>query len=352
MTTLDHFRRALISFRLLNARGIKPTNFILCTLLNSCTQLLHLRFGLQIHARILQTAWYQHNVFINTALVNMYAKSNLILDAKSVFDAMEQHDHVSWTSIIVAYAQNGHAIQAFSLFKQMLLDTHIRPNSHTFATLITTASVLLVHSQLELPASLHAHVIKLGCHSNNCVVTSLIDSYSKCGEINLAVSLYRDTLHRDVILLNSMIAAYSQNQCGEQALTLFLEMQKQNISPTHYTFSTILNACATLALLPQGTQIHSFVTKLGSETSVFVASSLIDMYSKCGSIDEARRIFDQLDHRNNILWTSMITAYAQGGRGEDGLELFDKLVKEQGMRPDNICLTAVLTACNHAGLVG
>ncbi|KAF9604775.1 hypothetical protein IFM89_010316 [Coptis chinensis] len=75
------------------------------------------------------------------------------------------------------------------------------------------------------------------------------------------------------------------------------------------------------------------------------------MYSKCGSIDEARLICDQLDHRNNILWTPMITVYAQGGRGEDGLELFELLIKEQGMRPDNICLTAVLTACNVAGLV-
>ncbi|KAF9606445.1 hypothetical protein IFM89_025275 [Coptis chinensis] len=75
------------------------------------------------------------------------------------------------------------------------------------------------------------------------------------------------------------------------------------------------------------------------------------MYSKCGSIDEASPICDQLDHRNNILWTPMITVYAQGGRGEDGLELFEQLIKEQGMRPDNICLTAVLTACNVAGLV-
>ncbi|KAF9606446.1 hypothetical protein IFM89_025276 [Coptis chinensis] len=94
VTQHAHFLQAFNSFLLLNARGIKPTKFTLCTLLNPCTQILHLCFGLQIH-RILQTGWYQHNIFINTALVNMYAKSSLILDAKSVFDTMEQHDHAS-----------------------------------------------------------------------------------------------------------------------------------------------------------------------------------------------------------------------------------------------------------------
>ncbi|KAF5190904.1 Pentatricopeptide repeat-containing protein [Thalictrum thalictroides] len=228
-----------------------------------------------------------------------------------------------------------------------MLFTTITPNCFTFATLITACT----HSQQA--ASLHAHVVQLGCHSNNYVLSSLLDSYSKCGKLDQAILIYNQTLHRDVILLNSMIAAFSQNLRGEDAFQLFVQMRTAGQCPTDHTYSTILNSCATLTALQQGRQVHSLTTKIGSDRNVFVASSLVDMYSKCGNIDEARRIFDQLPHsrRNSILWTSMITAYAHCGRGADGLDLFEQLVNQQGMAPDNICFTAVLTACNHAGLV-
>ncbi|XP_027366397.1 pentatricopeptide repeat-containing protein At2g37320-like isoform X2 [Abrus precatorius] len=106
-----------------------------------------------------------------------------------------------------------------------------------------------------------------------------------------------------------------------------------------------------LALLFQGRQIHSVVIKMGSERNVFVASALIDMYSKGGDIDEARCVLDQTSRKNNVLWTSMIMGYAQCGRGSEALELFDCLLTKKEFSPDNICFTAVLTACNHAGFL-
>ncbi|PIA47020.1 hypothetical protein AQUCO_01400023v1, partial [Aquilegia coerulea] len=310
------------------------TEFALSSLLTFCTkQPLHPLFASQLHARIILTG-HQHNRFLNTKLVHLYSKCNMLLHANTVFHTIQHHDHVSWTSIIAAFAQNGRPTQALLL-----------PNCFTFATVITAST------HLEQTASFHAHVVHLGCHSNQYVVSSLIDSYSKSGKLNHSILIYNQTLHRDVVLLNSMIAAYSQNLRGEEAFQLFVQMHTTGQCPTDHTYSSILNSCATLTALQQGRQVHSLITKIGSDTNVFVASSLVDMYSKCGNIDEARRIFDQLPHRNSILWTSMITGYAHCGRGADGLELFEQLVKEQGMTPDNICFTAVLTACNHAGFV-
>ncbi|XWS45075.1 hypothetical protein CRYUN_Cryun15aG0105500 [Craigia yunnanensis] len=88
---------------------------------------------------------------------------------------------------------------------------------------------------------------------------------------------------------------------------------------------------------------------MGSESHVFVATVLIDMYSKYGYIEEARRVFDQVVQMNSLLWTSMIIGYAQSGRASDALELFEHLVTKESYLPGHICFTAGLTACSHAG---
>ncbi|XP_059624091.1 pentatricopeptide repeat-containing protein At3g12770-like [Cornus florida] len=340
-------REALESFRRMNEFGKTPTKFILCSTLNSCAKTLNRHLGLQIHARLVQTG-YEENLFISSALVDVYAKCGALVDARRVFDSMKRHDQVSWTSIISGFSQNGDGREAILLFKRML-GTEIKPNFFTYVSVISACTVL--EGAFVCGALLHAHVIKLGCGTNSFVVSSLIDCYSKCGQIDQAILLFDATTARDNILLNSMISGYSQNLCGQEALTLFMEMRNENLSPTDHTLTSILNACGSLTVVQQGRQVHVLVIKMGSITNVFVVSALIDMYSKCGSIVEARRVFDETIDKNSVLWTSMITGYAQSGKGLDGLELFDYLVKEEGVVPDHICFMAVLTACNHAGLL-
>ncbi|XP_054780353.1 pentatricopeptide repeat-containing protein At2g37320-like [Prosopis cineraria] len=129
------------------------------------------------------------------------------------------------------------------------------------------------------------------------------------------------------------------------------EMRRKNLTPSDHTLSSILNACGSLTALLQGRQLHSLIIKIGSESNVFVASALIDMYSKSGDIDEARFVLDQTSGKNAVLWTSMIMGYAQCGRSSEALVLFDSLLTEKRFIPDHVCFTAVLTACNHAGLL-
>lgn len=327
--------------------GTKPAKFVLCNALNSCAKKRNLQLGLQIHAQIIQIC-YDENLFINSALVDMYAKCGSLVDAKRVFDGMKCHDQVSWTSIITGFSQNGYGREAISLFKEML-GTTIQPNCFTYVSVISGCREL--ESSYVCGTLLHAHVIQLGHESNSFVVSALIDWYSKCGRIDQAVLLFEATRVRDSILLNSMISGYSRNLYGEEALKLFMEMRNDNLSPTEHTLTSILDACGSLTVLQQGRQVHALIIKVGSDRNVFVVSSLIDAYSKCGNIDEARRVFDQTAEKNSILWTSMITGYAQSGRGLDGLQLFELLMNKEEFVPDHICFTAVLTACNHAGFL-
>ncbi|KAJ7969138.1 Pentatricopeptide repeat-containing protein [Quillaja saponaria] len=338
---------AVGSFCHKNSICTKPTKFILCTVLNSCAKTVNWQLGLQIHAYMVQSG-HEENLFLSSALVDFYAKCDAIMDARKVFDEMKVRDQVSWTSFIVGLSQNRQRRDALSMFKEML-GSQIKPNCFTYVGVITASAGL--KEAFELGLSLHSHVIKFGFNTNSFVVSSLIDCYAKWGSIGHAVLLFDEIHERDVILYNSMISGYSQNLCGKGALKLFMEMRNKNLSPTDYTFTSILNACGSLTVLFQGRQVHSLVIKMGSERNVFVNSALIDMYSKCGDVNGSCCIFDQTCEKNNVLWTSMITAYAQSGRGSDALKLFEHLLTEEGFVPDHICFTAVLTACNHAGLL-
>ncbi|XP_057981057.1 pentatricopeptide repeat-containing protein At2g13600-like [Malania oleifera] len=327
------------------ASGKKPAKFILCSALNSCTKSLNWHLGLQIHACIIQNG-YEENLYLSSALVDFYAKHDALVNARTVFDGLKSHDQVSWTSFISGFSQNGHGREAVLLFKEMLC-TQIRPNCFTYVSVISACTGL--QATLEQVLLLHTHVIVLGLQNNNFVVSSLIDCYSKYGRIDQAVLLFDATTDRDNIILNSMISGYSHNLCSEEALKLFMEMKSAGLSSTSHTLTSLLNACGSLTALRQGRQVHSIVIKMGSDGNVFVASALIDMYSKCGSINEAWLVFYQTSQKNSVLWTSMIMGYARSGKGSDALRLFEHLVTEEGFIPDHICYTAVLTACNHAG---
>ncbi|KAI3775755.1 hypothetical protein L1987_45507 [Smallanthus sonchifolius] len=256
-----HGHEALASFVQGNVLGKKPTKYELCSALNCCAKTLNSQLGSQIHGKIVHSGFDQ-NLYINSLLVNVYAKCGLMGDAMKVFNGMEVHDEVSWTSMICGLSQNGQGGEALCLFKEMM--TLVRPNCVTYVSVISACTEQ--ESVFRCGELLHAHVIMLGHESNSFVV-------------------------------------------------------------------------------------HGLVTKMGSDQNTYVVGALINMYSKCGDIDEACHVFHQAGYKNNILWTSLITAYAQNGRGLDALKIFDHLVMEKRFYPDHICFTVVLTACNHSGLL-
>ncbi|KAK9683176.1 hypothetical protein RND81_10G121100 [Saponaria officinalis] len=260
---------------------------------------------------------------------------------------MQWHDQVSWTSIISCYSQRGFGVEALLLFKKML-ESDIRPNCLTYVGVIAACAELKdlhVHGTL-----VHAHAFKLGFMINGFVVSALVGCYSKYGKVDKAVLVFNAATTEDNIVYNSMISGYCQNTYYDDALTLFVKMREEGLNCSHCTLSTILNACGRLSVLQLGRQLHCLVMKLGSVTNVFVISSLIDMYSKSGSVDEASCVFNETMEKNSVIWTSMISGYAYSGRAMEALHIFDQMV-DDGFLPDHICFTAAFTACNHSGFL-
>eukprot|EP01018_Ginkgo_biloba_P001467 Gb_24928 [translate_table: standard] len=367
---------ALTLFYQMQPAGIQPNQFTYATVLPACAHLGALQQGMEIHEEIIKSGFHS-DFFVGNALVDMYAKCERIELARDIFDKMSQRNVVSWTSIIAGYAQNSHAEEALKLFRQMQL-AGVKPNSQTLATVLPSLGNM---AALDQGMELHEEIIRSGFLSDIFVGNALVDMYAKCGSIEYArnifdkmhqrdviswtamiagyaqngyveeaLKLFRKMPERNVVSWTALIAGYAQNGSSEEALTIFRQMQLACVKPNSKTFASVLPACATMAALEQGKEIHEVVIRTGFESDVFVGSALIDMYAKCGSIGNARYLFDKMPLQNVVSWTAMIAGYAMHGCGTEALKLFEKM-QHSGTNPNSITLVGVLSACCHAGLV-
>uniref|UniRef100_A0A1D1Z3F0 Pentatricopeptide repeat-containing protein At2g22070 n=1 Tax=Anthurium amnicola TaxID=1678845 RepID=A0A1D1Z3F0_9ARAE len=165
------------------------------------------------------------------------------------------------------------------------------------------------------------------------------------------MELFGRATNRDVVTWNVITMGWVQNGMFEEACTCFWAMRREGTLPDEASFSTALHASAGSGALGRGVSIHDQIIKAGFMNNPCVGSSLITMYAKCGDVDDAHRVFQEMEgFRNVVSWTAMIDAYQQHGRGSQVIELFDKMLGE-GLVPDYITYVCVLSACSHGGLV-
>jgi pentatricopeptide repeat protein len=336
---------ALAFFHQMRGTGIQPNHFTFSSVLPACASLASLEEGVEIHRQIISSG-FECDAIVGSALIDMYVKCGNIKKAREVFDEMHQQDLFSWTSMIAGYAQNCEGEEAMGLFRQMRL-AGLMPDLKTLASVLPACAIM---AALRQGMEIHAEIIRRGFGLALFVASALVDMYAKCGSIEKARRLFEKLQQRDVLAWTVMIAGHAQNGQADQALELFEQMQEAGFRPDSKTFTSVLPACANLAALEYGTEIHERIIQSGLQSDVVVVNALIDMYGKCGSLKKARELFDNMHERDVVSWTSMISGYALHGYGNEALGLFEQM-KPSGVNPNHITLVCVLTACCHAGLV-
>ncbi|KAJ7540625.1 hypothetical protein O6H91_10G023400 [Diphasiastrum complanatum] len=332
-------KEALALYEQMKQEGVQPSNVTFVLLLKACASLGALKQGKQLHSDIIKKG-FQSNVIVGSSLVDMYAKCGCTEDARELFNSMSERDVVSWTVMIAGYAQNGLGKEALALYEQMKQEG-VQPNNVTFVLLLKACASL---GTLEQGKQLHSDIIKKGFQSNVIVGSSLVDMYSKCGCTEDARELFNNMSKRDVVSWNAMIAGYAHNELGKEALALYERMKQEDVRPDNVTFVLLLKACARLAALEQGKQLHSDLIKGGFQSNVIVGSSLVDMYAKCGCTQDARELFNNMSDRDVVSWNAMIAGYAQNGLGKEALALYEQM-KQEGVQPDNVTFVLLLKAC-------
>lgn len=303
--------------------------------------------GKQLHARLILSG-VGFDTVLATKLVNLYTVCNSLLEAHNLFDRIHKGNLFLWNVLIRGYAWNGPYDVALKLYYQML-DHGLEPDNFTFPFVLKACSSL---SALEVGRDIHDHVRRTRWESDVFVSAGLIDMYAKCGCVDDAREVFDRILHRDVVLWNSMIAAYSHNGHPSDALSLCRDMVAKGFQPTVATLVTVISASADVAALPRGREIHGFSWRRGFESQDKVKTALVDLYAKSGWVRVARVLFEQLMEKRVVSWNAMICGYGMHGHANEALSLFDKMREEEAqVLPDHITFVGVLSACNHGGLM-
>ncbi|XP_059652108.1 pentatricopeptide repeat-containing protein At1g14470 [Cornus florida] len=336
-------------------------------------------WGNEVEACRLFELMPERNGITWTAMVSGYSRIKDMESARRYFNNMPEKSVVSWNAMLSGYAQNGFAEEAIVLFREMI-NSGLQPDETTWVTVISSCSS---HGDPCLAESL-VKMLDEKCIRSNCFVkTALLDMYAKCGDIasareifdklgvrrnsvtwNAMISAYArvgdltsarelfDKMpERNAVSWNSMIAGYAQNGQSAMAIELFKEMiATKGSKPDEVTMVSVISACGHLGALELGNWVVNFVTENQIKLSVAGYNSLIFMYSKCGSMKDATKLFQEMEARNVISYNTMITGFAAYGHGAKAVELMWKM-QEEGIEPDRITYIGVLTACSHAGLL-
>ncbi|XP_024525971.1 pentatricopeptide repeat-containing protein At1g11290, chloroplastic-like [Selaginella moellendorffii] len=297
------------------------------------------------------------NLYVASSLVELYSKCGAMVDARRVFDRIESPDVVTWTTLMVGYADSGDSEMALVLF-QAMQSRGVAPDAQACVAALRACSNLSAREDgrevdgklvkmeyLERGMALHSLAARNGYQKDIFVASSLIDMYSKCGSLEDAWMAFSRMLRHDVVSLTAMVLGCEINGEPELALELFERMVARGLSPNLRSYVAALMACASSAAkkqsggakdagrrkecLEKGRAIHLQCVSTGCDTNVFVANTLIDMYAKCGSLEDARAVFDSIPDRNVISWNALLAGYVENGESRLALELFSRMEADQ-----------------------
>ncbi|KAI3812607.1 hypothetical protein L1987_17318 [Smallanthus sonchifolius] len=325
--------------------GTKPDTITLASFLPSLSESASINQGKEIHGYILRQNVHL-DVFLKNALIDMYFKCREVEMAHNVFTCSTDIDIVICTAMISGYVLNGMSFDALEIFR-FLLDKQMRPNAVTLSSSLPACSGLVA---LKLGKELHGQILKNGLEGRCHVGTAVMDMYAKCGRVDLAHQVFVKMSEKDSVCWNSMITNFCQNGQPEKAIDLFREMGSEGAKYDSVSISSALSACANLPSLRYGKAIHGFMTRGALKTDLYAESALIDMYAKCGNLKSSRNVFNVMQVKNEVSWNSIISAYGNHGHLQECLSLFHQM-KEYEFQPDHVTFLAIISACDHTGLV-
>lgn len=242
--------------------------------------------------------------------------------------------------------ERGFYEQSLSLYSQMQREG-VLPDKFTFPFVLKACAGL---ADLQQGKGIHHDIIKRGVETNVYVDCALMDMYCKGRSVDNARRVFNKMSEQNVVSWTAMIAGYVQNGYANEALEAFCQMQVAGVKPNLVTLTSVLPVCDQLAALRLGEQFHNHIIKNEFQSDAFVASALIDMYTKCGSVEDAWQVFDKISKRDVALWNSMIVGYGMHGYGKEALGLFDRMQLE-GVKPDHVTFIHILSSCSHSGLL-
>ncbi|KAK2974267.1 hypothetical protein RJ640_016753 [Escallonia rubra] len=318
---------------------------ILPSVIKACSHAPTHRFlGLQLHCNVLKSGSGLEST-ISNSIISMYAKFQETQLARQVFNAMLQRDSISWNSMINCYIQNGYYVKSLEMFREMYVCGFV-PKPELIASVL---SACVQAGNFRLGRAIHALLIVDGRIENSVFLsTALVDMYWRCQDSLVAFRVFDRMEEKNEVSWTAMISGCVAAYDYKIAFDCFLEMQLEGVKPNRVTCIEVLPACAEVGFAKQGKEIHAYAFRHGFYSDMRFSSALIDLYGKQeNTVHFAKLIFELATTKDVVMWSSMITNFAQSLDGpKESVRLFGQMQK-QGVSPNFVTLLAVISACTN-----
>ncbi|ERN05800.1 hypothetical protein AMTR_s00006p00257350 [Amborella trichopoda] len=318
---------------------------VYASVFRSIAGLLMLNLGFQFHGHAIKTGFFQDTI-VGTSILDMYAKCERLDIAKLVFELLPQKNLQSWNALIVGFARSKQGFEALKFFRLLKRDG-FKADAITLSGVLSACATLEALSQ---GSQIHTLSLKTSYGSDICVSNALLDMYAKCKSLEEACKVFGEMVYRDSVSWNAIITGYEQNGDDMETLSHYNLMLSYAMKPDEFTYGSVLKACSGLQTLKLGMEIHTRVIKSGLELDPFVGSALVDMYCKCGSLEDAENLHGRIE-KQIVSWNAMISGFSQQKQSEESQKLFSEML-DLGLKPDNFTYATVLDTCANLATVG
>ncbi|XP_021289183.1 putative pentatricopeptide repeat-containing protein At5g37570 [Herrania umbratica] len=332
------FLQTLSLFIRMKRDGGLPDKYTYSLVIKGCSCQFKAWEGKMLHGLALKGG-VKEDVFVGTSLVDFYGKIKEIFNARKVFDEMSERNVVSWTALVAGCINVGDFVEAKRVF-DLMPERNVATWNALIGGVVRTGDLTNARKVFdEMP------------ERNVVSYTTMIDGYAKAGDMASARFLFEQAPERDIVAWSALISGYEQNGQPNEAVKIFIRMGQINVKPDEFILVSLMSACSQVGSLELAKWVDCYLSR--SEIDIrqaYVMTALIDMNAKCGNMDRAAKLFEEIPKRDVIQYCSVIQGLAIHGQEAQAVELFNRMISE-GLIPDEIAFTIILNACSSAGLV-
>ncbi|PKA63410.1 Pentatricopeptide repeat-containing protein [Apostasia shenzhenica] len=303
---LEVIRGAIVTYRMMLKLGTCPNNFTISAVLKACSSLKAITEGKQVHAHSTKLGFISC-VYVQTTLIDLYAKSGWVHEAKYLFDNMAEKNVATCNVMMSCHVKAGDVTAARGVFDQI-------------------------------------------CRRDTVSWTTMIYGYAINGHMFAANEIFDQMPEKEINAWNSLMIGYSHTGEWNQSIKLFMEMQRSFVKPNQATMAMLMSSCAQSGAAIVAKQLHGFLQKSCITLGLYVYNSLVDVYAKCGIMHEAISVFLEIPKKDVVSYNTLIIGLANHSYVERALKLFHEML-DSDIQPDTITFTGILNACSQNGLV-
>ncbi|KAH7423548.1 hypothetical protein KP509_12G060700 [Ceratopteris richardii] len=339
-------KSSLWLFNKMQQQSLLPDRVTFLNVFSACAGDELLVQGKRLHSQCFVTE-FKGNIALETALVNMYGKCHSVDDAQKTFDMMLQHDVVSWNALISVYAQHKDINGVLCLFERMHCEG-IKPDHITFLCIIDACS----NEGIILDKDwIHSYLQSTEAGLNMEVQVALMSMYSNCGKVQEAWEIFNAAPNQNISFWNSLLATLVKNQKFNEIFQVVADMCRHDVMLNRSTYVTLLDACASWMNLVEGMLLHTYMIEGHYDLDSVMSTNIINMYSKCGSMEDAFKVFIDIHDPNVVSWNVVISGYAENLENWKVMHLSRQMLQE-AIIPNDITILCILNACSSQDFLG